>query len=120
LCKNISGQINNSLNLCNEDDLLQTAANMKMCRLIFCNDSGLMHLAAAVKIPLIAIFGSTVKEFGFFPYRSKSIVLENKNLKCRPCTHIGRKSCPKKHFKCLKEITPESAFSKLKNLVQVV
>ena len=120
LCKKIADKLNSPLNLNNEDNLLQTAADMKMCKLIYCNDSGLMHLATAVKIPVVAFFGSTVKEFGFFPYKSKSIVLENESLKCRPCTHIGRKSCPKKHFKCLKEITPESAFSNLKNLIQMV
>jgi heptosyltransferase-2 len=87
---------------------------MKMCKLIYCNDSGLMHLATAVKVPVIAFFGSTVKEFGFFPYKTKNTVLQIENLKCRPCTHIGRKSCPEKHFKCLNDITPQTAFAGLK------
>ncbi len=90
---------------------------MKMCKAIYTNDSGAMHLAAAVKVPVIAFFGSTVSEFGFFPYKAKSIQLENKNLSCRPCTHIGRKSCPKIHFKCMKELKPELAFKSLHNLL---
>jgi heptosyltransferase-2 len=72
-----------------------------------------MHTAAAVNIPVIAFFGSTVKEFGFTPYNSKNLILENNSLSCRPCTHIGRDSCPEKHFKCMEEITPQSAFEKL-------
>ncbi|MDZ7623545.1 MAG: glycosyltransferase family 9 protein [Ignavibacteriaceae bacterium] len=44
---------------------------MKMCRAIYTNDSGLMHLASAIKVPVIAFFGSTVREFGFLSIQSK-------------------------------------------------
>lgn len=111
----IANQLSSSLNLCN-DSILQTAANMKMCKAIYTNDSGTMHLACAVKVPVIAFFGSTVEEFGFYPYKAQNVALEIKNLGCRPCTHIGRKSCPLTHFKCMKEITPELAFNSLKRL----
>lgn len=114
----ISSHFNNAINLCC-DSLSQTAANIKICKSVFANDSGLMHLAAAMKVPVIAFFGSTVKEFGFYPYKAKSIVMEIKDLHCRPCTHIGRASCPKRHFKCMKDIQPESAFQSLKNLLAV-
>jgi heptosyltransferase-2 len=116
LCFELEKQIKNALNLCNTS-ILQVGADMKMCRAIYTNDSGLMHLASAIKVPVIAFFGSTVREFGFFPYKAKSIQLENNNLSCRPCTHIGRKSCPKIHFKCMKEINPELAFNSLHNLL---
>ncbi len=105
-----------ALNLCNENNILQTAADMKICKAIYTNDSGLMHTATAVKVPVMAIFGSTVKEFGFFPYKAKSLVIENEGLSCRPCTHIGRANCPRKHFKCMLEITPKLAFEKLNEL----
>ncbi len=113
LCDEIAKELSNPLNLCNENDVMQTAANMMMCQVVYCNDSGLMHLATAVNIPVIAFYGSTVKEFGFFPYKSKSLVMESNRLLCRPCTHIGRKSCPQKHFSCMLEITPEDAFNSL-------
>lgn len=116
ICNEIKGALSNALNLSNTS-LLQVGADMKMCDAIYTNDSGLMHLASALKVPIIAFFGSTVKEFGFYPYKAKSIELENKNLSCRPCTHIGRNSCPKIHFKCMKEIKPELAFSNLSELV---
>jgi heptosyltransferase-2 len=111
----ISKHLNSSINLCG-DSLLQAGANMKVCKAIYTNDSGTMHLASAIQVPVIAFFGSTVKEFGFYPYKSPSIVLEVKNLSCRPCSHIGRKSCPKIHFKCMREISPEMAFNALNNL----
>lgn len=113
--KEIESQLGNPLNLCN-DSILQTAANMKMCKAIYTNDSGSMHLSCAVDVPVIAFFGSTVKEFGFYPYKNQNVVLEIEDLPCRPCTHIGRNSCPLKHFKCMKEIKPELAFNSLKRL----
>ena len=109
ISKNISG----SINLSNDNDLFDTAKNMKKCKLVVCNDSGLMHTASAVDIPLIAIFGSTVKEFGFFPYKAKSLILENNLLNCRPCSHIGRSSCPEEHFKCMLEISPQIVYDNI-------
>ena len=114
ICNRISSELSSAINLSNDNDILQTAADMKMCRAIYCNDSGLMHTAASVGVPVITFFGSTVKEFGFTPYKSKNIILENNYLSCRPCTHIGRSSCPKKHFKCMKDISPQLAFEQLK------
>jgi heptosyltransferase-2 len=106
LCELVSSQIQGSVNLCNENELFITSTQMKKCNVIICNDSGLMHTAAAVGVPVVAIFGSSVQEFGFAPYGVPNLILENKSLSCRPCSHIGRSNCPKKHFKCMKEITP--------------
>jgi heptosyltransferase-2 len=114
-CDEIEKNLSNVSNFCNTN-ILQIGADMKQCKAIYTNDSGLMHLATAVKVPVISFFGSTVKEFGFFPYRAKSIVLENTELNCRPCTHIGRGSCPKVHFNCMKLITPQSGFDALKKV----
>jgi len=113
ICRKIVSNLASAINLSNDNDILQTAADMKMCEAIYCNDSGLMHTATAVSVPVIAFFGSTVREFGFAPYNSKNIILENNSLSCRPCTHIGRSSCPKKHFKCMKEISAELTFTQL-------
>ncbi len=117
ICNFVSMNAPNSINFCNGNNLLQTAADMKKCLAVICNDSGLMHTACAVKVPVLAIFGSTVREFGFIPYKNKNLILENNSLTCRPCSHIGRNNCPKKHFKCMKEITPEFVLNKLKLLI---
>jgi len=82
----------------------ETAAMMDRCEIVITNDSGLMHIAAARKRNVVAIFGSTTKELGFYPYGTPHIVVENDSLECRPCTHIGRQSCPKGHFKCMNDI----------------
>lgn len=87
--------------------LLQSAALMDRCAVILTNDSGLMHVASARKRPLVAIFGSTSGQLGFTPYGASSLVVERHDVPCRPCTAIGRASCPKGHFRCMRDISGE-------------
>jgi heptosyltransferase-2 len=117
VCSEISKLFPAAINLCNEDNILQTVTDMKKCRAIVCNDSGLMHAACAAGVPVVSFFGSTVKEFGFTPYNNKNLILENNSLSCRPCSHIGREKCPKSHFNCMKEITPQLAFKNINLLL---
>jgi heptosyltransferase-2 len=97
--------------------LLVSAAIIKRCRLFIANDSGLMHIAEAVGTPLIAIFGSTTRELGFFPQRAISHVIENLALSCRPCSHLGRHQCPRGHFRCMREILPEQVIAKAQQIL---
>jgi ADP-heptose:LPS heptosyltransferase len=122
VCAEIATKVD-SIDLSNKNDLLQTAVDMTKCEGIVCNDSGLMHTACAMHVKVVAIFGSTVKEFGFTPYTGKdsgflteSLVIENKSLSCRPCSHIGRDKCPKTHFKCMLELTPQLVYNNIKLL----
>ncbi len=101
----------------NENELFKIASGMKKCKLIITNDTGLMHVAAAMNVPVISIFGSSVKEFGFVPYNVKSKILENNSINCRPCSHIGKSECPKKHFKCMKEINAKYVFDQIKSFI---
>ncbi|HKJ81091.1 MAG TPA: glycosyltransferase family 9 protein [Ignavibacteriaceae bacterium] len=117
ICNEISKLLPKTINLCNDDDILQTVADMKKCRAVVCNDSGMMHTACAAGVPVLTFFGSTVKEFGFTPYNNKNLILENNSLSCRPCSHIGRSECPKLHFDCMKEITPQTAFRNINQLI---
>jgi heptosyltransferase-2 len=97
--------------------LTEAAALMDRCSVVLANDSGLMHIAAARKRKVIALFGPTVRQFGFFPYGTDSVVLERSDLGCRPCTHIGLPSCPKEHFRCLEEIQPEDVVKSVKQFL---
>lgn len=118
LCKEICTGLKHAVDFSNNNDLFATINNLNKLNLLICNDSGLMHAACAVNVPVFTIFGSSVKEFGFTPFRNKSIIFENNMLTCRPCSHIGRESCPKKHFKCMLEIKPETVFGEIKNIVK--
>ena len=97
--------------LSGEFSLLEVAAAMEFCDIVLTNDSGLMHVACARQRKVVAIFGSTVKEFGFAPYGTESVLIENNSLTCRPCSHIGRAECPKGHFKCMNDIGIDEVYS---------
>lgn len=93
-----------------ELSLAESAAALQYCDAVVTNDSGLMHIAAAMQKRVVAIFGSTVEEFGFFPPRETSIVLEQKNLSCRPCSHLGLPACPEQHFRCMLDTGAETVW----------
>lgn len=95
--------------------ILATAEILDRCSLLVSNDTGVMHIAAARKVPVVAIFGSTVPEFGFSPYRVENIIVQ-KELSCRPCTNIGRDKCPLGHFNCMNQIEVEDVMDAIKKL----
>ena len=98
--------------------LLESAEVIRQLPYFISNDSGLMHIAAALHKPQIAIFGPTVREFGFFPLNENAIIIEQSNLACRPCSHLGGEQCPKGHFRCMRDSTPEMVFAAFQQLVQ--
>jgi heptosyltransferase-2 len=85
--------------------LNESADLVRRSKLIITHDTGLMHIAAAFKKPIISVWGNTVPEFGMGPYygneQVSSTMAEIKNLSCRPCSKIGFDKCPKGHFKCM-------------------
>ncbi|MEI6089184.1 MAG: glycosyltransferase family 9 protein [bacterium] len=107
-----------STNLAGKTNILESVQELSNCDLLVTNDSGLMHIAAARNVPVIAIFGSTIKEFGFAHYRENFTII-SVDLKCRPCTHIGRKSCPKGHFNCMNLITSETLTETAKKILKI-
>jgi lipopolysaccharide heptosyltransferase II len=105
ICKYITDN-NSQINLqdlSGKTSISEVASIISSADLMISNDSGLMHVAAARRIPLVAIFGSTVRDLGFQPYHTKYTIVET-NINCRPCSHIGKAKCPKKHFKCMNKI----------------
>jgi heptosyltransferase-2 len=80
-----------------------TVRMLDSCSCVVTNDTGVMHLAAARRVPVVAIFGSTVRELGFAPYGTPHRIVEH-DVACRPCSHIGRATCPKQHFLCMEGI----------------
>jgi ADP-heptose:LPS heptosyltransferase len=89
-------------NGCGKFNLNQSASLVKQADYVFGHDTGLTHIAAAFKKVVYIIWGGTVPN-NFYPYETKFFLLENKKLKCRPCSKSGRKTCPRGHFKCMKE-----------------
>jgi heptosyltransferase-2 len=77
----------------------------------------MMHIAAALKKKVISVWGSTVPAFGMYPYyppgEENYYIIENNDLICRPCSKLGYKKCPEKHFKCMNDIDLNKIFSLL-------
>jgi len=118
LCENISSASGNlSINLAGKLSVLGSACLIKKLKLLISNDSAPLHLANAVLTDVIAIFGPTVRNFGFYPFRQRDIVIEIA-LPCRPCGKHGHNACPKKHFSCMKDITPDIVLKAVNELLE--
>jgi heptosyltransferase-2 len=107
LCGEIAEQAGNgSLSLAGQLSLPGSAALFRHSSLVIANDSGMLHLAQSQKTPVVGIYGPTSKELGFYPLPINSLVVET-DLPCRPCTPKGLNYCPKKHFRCMNDISPD-------------
>ncbi len=93
------------INLAGQLTLNESAGVVLISKALVTHDTGMMHIAAALKKPVIAIWGNTVPEFGMTAYYGENEVytknFEVQNLKCRPCSKIGFDKCPKGHFNCM-------------------
>ncbi len=94
-------------NACGKFSLNESADLIKKSKLVITHDTGLMHIAAAYKKPVISVWGNTIPQFGMYPYYGndniENIKFEVHDLPCRPCSKIGYKKCPRGHFKCMNE-----------------
>ena len=102
----LSVSIKNSpiFDTCGKMNLNQSASIIQKAEIVYTHDTGMMHVASALKKKVISIWGSTVPEFGMYPYQTDYEVIENKDLNCRPCSKIGYSKCPLGHFKCMNEL----------------
>ena len=85
------------------------------CTKVVSNDSGLMHITAAVQTPLVAIYGSTSP--GYTPPLAEKVQIVHTDIICRPCF---KRECPLDHLKCLKELSPNLVWQGLNNLTDQV
>ena len=89
----------------NRTDLRETCGLLQHADLLITGDSGPMHLACGVGTPVTALFGPTVKAWGFHPAGPEDRVLDME-LECRPCSLHGGSACAKGHV-CLTQLEPE-------------
>lgn len=100
-------------------NLEQSASVIKMSKAVLTSDTGMMHIAAAFHKPIVSVWGNTVPEFGMYQYYPQKNtlelnIIEVKGLKCRPCSKLGYKKCPKGHFKCMNLIDVDEVVNKMK------
>ena len=96
------------INRCGKLSLNQSALVVKNSRGLITHDTGMMHIGAALGIPILSVWGNTVPQLGMTPYYKEGSkaafqaeIFEVLGLKCRPCSKIGFDKCPKGHFDCM-------------------
>lgn len=102
--KTVSEAINQQANqvcedLCGKTSLAEAIDLMSLSACVITNDSGLMHIAAALNRPLVAVYGST--DPGFTPPLSEHVKIIRTDIACSPCF---KRECPLGHHQCMKEI----------------
>ena len=100
------------INLAGTLSIRQSAELLQRCSCLISNDSAPIHLASAVKIPVIALFGPTIPGFGFTPYKTRSKIIEV-DLSCRPCSIHGGHTCPIGTHECMKNISAQLIFDSI-------
>lgn len=120
ICDFIEESVSFSLKNCSGSvSIIETTKELSTCDLMITNDTGVMHIASARQVPIIAIFGSSVQSFGFVPFRVPHKIVE-KNLPCRPCSHIGKAKCPKAHFNCMNLIESSDIIENIEKLIEEI
>jgi heptosyltransferase-2 len=104
-------------------DIMGSIALMQQCALFLSNDSGLMHIAAALQIPLISIFGYT-SHIHTAPWMNTKAVIIRRDLECSPCFYFSPKPAhcqfagSPKEFHCIRGIGPDDIYSQAVKMLQ--
>lgn len=98
-------------------DLSQSAALLNRAQVTIANDTGMLHMSEALNVPVVGIYGPTVKQFGYFPILENSKVAQIE-LECRPCTKMGMDYCPKNTYQCLNDIEVKTVYKKIEKILQ--
>jgi heptosyltransferase-2 len=115
ICSERAGAVRHMpvLNAAGRLSVLQSAELIRRCCAAVSNDSAPMHLAVAMRVPVVAVYGATVPAFGFAPAGPRDAVVETDGLSCRPCGIHGGKRCPVGTFECMLAIDPARVLDRI-------
>ncbi len=110
LCTSIAGRIGDAQSTCGIMSLRQSAELYRRSAFVLTGDTAPQHIAAAMGAKVFALFGPTVRDFGFWPYSESGVMIEE-DVVCRPCGAHGHRNCPEKHHHCMVKIVPENVLA---------
>ncbi len=102
------------VDLVGQTNLRESYAVLAKAACLLTNDSAPMHMGVAAGIPVVALYCSTVPAMGFAPQGPQDVVLEVRDLDCRPCGAHGHPQCPRQHFRCGQGLSPEVVLAALR------
>ncbi len=118
LCAEIAAQAGDVQVLAGRLTIAETIRSLADYDLVITNDSAPTHMAAYQNTAVLTIFGPTVLKQGFRPWSNKAVVVENAELKCRPCGKHGHNVCPLTHHNCMNTISAKAVFTKALKFLQ--
>ncbi|MDF2153914.1 lipopolysaccharide heptosyltransferase II [Vibrio sp. CAU 1672] len=115
-CNNIKAQVPENLHqrihvLAGQTSLIEAVDLLAACQTVVANDSGLMHVAAAVGCNVVAVYGSTSPKYT--PPLAEKVAIVHTDIECRPCF---KRECQYQHLKCLTELAPSQVLASIQKL----
>jgi len=118
LCEDLRKGNEDSVSVAAGDlSFIETIELIKNTALLICNDSAPTHLGMCADIPVLTIYCSTIPQFGFYPYNTKSDFISYDKLFCKPCGIHGFSKCPLNTFDCAKLLVPFQVIEKAEKLL---
>jgi heptosyltransferase-2 len=117
LCVQLMQKYNEIISLAGSLSLIESIELLKRAKILICNDSAPTHLGMCADIPVLTIYCSTVGDFGFYPYNTKSRYLSYDDLSCKPCGIHGFNKCPIGTFECGYKLKPETVIYKIEEML---
>ncbi|OXE34732.1 lipopolysaccharide heptosyltransferase II, partial [Vibrio parahaemolyticus] len=97
--------------LAGQTSLIEAVDLLAACKTVVANDSGLMHVAAAVGCNVVAVYGSTSPKYT--PPLAEKVEMVHTDIDCRPCF---KRECQYQHLKCLTELSPKQVLDSIQKL----
>ncbi|MFC1692869.1 glycosyltransferase family 9 protein [Candidatus Latescibacterota bacterium] len=116
VCKMISARIPGSVSVAGLLTLRQSAELYRRSEFVLTGDTAPQHIAAAAGARIFSIFGPTVRDFGFWPYTERGVVIEE-NVDCRPCGVHGHKRCPEGTHRCMLSINSDKVIVTIDRMI---
>jgi heptosyltransferase II len=116
LCASIAEGIPGAVDVSGKLTVRRSAELYRRSRFVLTGDTAPQHIAAAVDARVFALFGPTVREFGFWPYTDRGVVIEE-SVDCRPCGAHGHVECPERTHLCMERITEKNVIRAIEGVL---